>query len=106
MKASSIFKKDLEKYDVLRLDSLTTSEDAIQIENRSDIEIQLAIYDMGTKIVKKQNEDSYTISIINIYCDLELLKTLDLIPFNGLDYVVLEQQNFSDYSFYKAVANV
>lgn len=106
MKSSSIFKKDLKKYDVSRLNSLTTSEDAKQIENRSNIQIELAIYDMGTKVVKKQNEDSYTISTINIYCDLGLLKTLDLIPFNRLDYLVLEQQNFSDYSFYKAVANV
>jgi len=106
MKSSSIFKKELKKHDVSRLDSLTSSEDAIQIENRSNILIELAIHDMGTKVVKKQNEDSYIISIINVYCDLGLLKTLDSINFNGLEYLVLEQQNFSDYSFYKAVANV
>lgn len=106
MKASTIFKKELQEYTIKRLDSLSSGPDGTQIQNRSDKTVSLAIYDKGTKLVNKQNEDSYTISIIQIYCDAKLLKLADIVPFNGLDYTVLENQDFSDHSIYKAVANV
>ena len=106
MKASTIYKKEIKKYTISRLDSLSSGPDGIQIENRSDKTVDLAIYDNGTKLVNKQNEDSYTISTITIYCDLKLLNMADTVPFNGLNYTVLENQDFIDHSIYKAVANV
>lgn len=106
MKSSKIFKKDIKKYTVSRLDSLSSSADGLQIQNRTNIEVDIAIYNTGTKLVNKQNEDSYTISMITIYSENNILKILDNIPFNNKTYTVLDTINYLDYSIYKATSNV
>jgi len=105
-KASLIFKRDLAPYTVSRLDSLTSSPAGEQIQNRSDHNLDLAVYDQGQKVVKKLNEDSYTISTIRIHSEPNALKLLDEVPFKGLAHTVIEEKNRSDHSIYKAVCNV
>jgi len=106
VEASTIFKKELKNYTVSRLDFLSSAPDGTQIQNRSPLKLELAIYDNGTKTVNKQNEDSYTISIVSIYCELKLMKLADTFSFNGKTYTVLDNQDFLDHSIYKAVSNV
>lgn len=106
MKATAIFKRDMKSYSVSRLDSLTIDEEGVQQQNRTPKSIDLAIYDKGTKQVKKLNEDSYLISTIHIYSEPKKLNLVDIVTFNDLAYEVLESKNFKDHSFYEAVANV
>lgn len=106
MNANVIFEDDLAQHTISRLDSLTTSDDGIQQKNTSSIPVQIAIYDKGTKLVRKTNEDDYPISTIHIYSSPNVLKILDQVRFNDLDHVVLEEKTRTDFSFYRAVANV
>ena len=106
MNSTVIFEDDIAEHTISRLDSLTTSPDGIQQSNRSDIKVQIAIYDKGTKLVRKSKEDDYPISTIHIYSQPNVLKILDHVTFNDLDHVILEEKTRTDYSFYRAVANV
>ncbi len=105
--AKTIFQNDIKEYTVERLDSLTTTPDGKQIKNKTSHTLKLAIYNKGKKVVRKEKEDSYTISTIHIYSDVVgSLSLLDELVIDNLTYVVLEEKNKSDFSFYRAVANV
>jgi len=106
MDASSIYNDDLKKYTISRLSSLSKNIEGIQTQNRTSHDVDLSVYDKGTKLVNKTGEDTYKLATIMIYSDLNILELLDEIPFNGLNYTVTENQNDVDYSVYKAVANV
>ena len=109
MKSSLIFKPDLKTYSVSSLDSLSSNAEGIQEQIRTTKSIDLAIYNKGSKVVKKLNEDSYTVSIIEIYSEPHLLSLLDEVTYNNKIYVVLEDNstpNHQDYSVYKATSNV
>ena len=106
MNSNVIFEDDLAEHTISRLDSLSTSTDGIQQKNRTPIKVQIAIYDKGTKLVRKTNEDDYPISTIHIYSNPKVLKILDQVTFNDLDHVILEEKTKVDFSFYRAVANV
>lgn len=106
IEAIQIFKNEIKEYTIQRLDSLTTTNDGKQIKNKTSHTVNLAIYNKGKKLVRKEKEDSYTISTIHIYSDTDVLSLLDEIEINGLTYVVLDEKNKGDYSFYIGVANV
>lgn len=101
-----IFAPELKAYEVTKLDSVTTSEAGVQEQNTSTTPCSLAIYDKGTKVIRQGKEDSYIVSTIHIYSDLKVLSLVDKVPFNGLIYQVLENKNYKEHSFYKAMANV
>lgn len=105
-KAFLVFSNDMKTYSVSRLDSLGSNDAGEQIQNRSPLSLDLAIYDKGTKVVKKLNEDSYTIAIIHVHTLPKVLNSLDDITYDGRVYTVLDVQHRSDHSFYRAVANV
>ncbi|MBL1293361.1 MAG: hypothetical protein COB61_005770 [Thiotrichales bacterium] len=101
-----IFAPDLQDYEVTKLDSVTTSQAGVQEQNTSTAPCSLAIYDKGTKLIRQGKEDSYLVSTIHIYSDPKVLNFVDKVPYNGLIYHVLENKNYKEHSFYKAMANV
>lgn len=106
MNINLAFQPDLKPYTIQRLNFNEISPDGIQQNTKSPVKLDLAIYDKGTKEVNKLNEDSYLISTIHIYADLGSLIYHDEITFNSLVYKIVEFKNSSDFSFYRAVANV
>ena len=106
IEAIQIFKNEIKEYTIQRLDSLATTPDGKQIKNKTSHTVNLAIYNKGKKVVRKEKEDSYTISTIHIYSDTDVLSLLDEIELDGLTYIVLDEKNKGDYSFYRGVANV
>ncbi len=109
MKSSLIFKPDIKTYSVSSLDSLSSNAEGIQEQVRTTKSVNLAIYDKGRKVVKKLNEDSYIVSVIDIYSEPHLLNLFDEVTYNNVIYTVLEDNstpNHQDYSVYKATSNV
>jgi len=106
IQANLVFKNDIKEYEVKRLDKLINSPAGIQSKQTSTIKIKFAIYDKGTKLVRNAKEDSYSLATIHIYSDLSQLKILDEVPFNDKVYVILEEKNKFDFSFYRATSNV
>ena len=100
MKASTIFKKDIKSYTIKRLIGLTDSEDGKQIKKYKNILLKLAIYDKGSKVVKKVGgEESYPITTIHIYGDRDILEHHDIITFKNKNFTILETKSANDYSF-------
>ncbi|NBK99176.1 MAG: hypothetical protein EOM50_14385 [Erysipelotrichia bacterium] len=100
MKASLIYKKELKPYTIKRLVGLIDNENGKQVKSYQDIDLELAIYDKGSKLVKKVGgEDSYPISTIHVYGNANILTHHDIIPFENKNYTILETKSTNDYSF-------
>lgn len=100
MKASTIFKNEIKPYIIQRLIGLTDSEDGKQVKTYQNISLDLAIYDKGSRLVKKVGgEESYPITTIHIYGDRDILKHHDIITFKDKNFTILETKSANDYSF-------
>lgn len=100
MKASLIYKKELKLYTIKRLIGLVDDDDGKQSKSYQNIDLELAIYDKGSKLVKKVGgEDSYPISTIHVYGNADILNHHDIITFKNKNYTILETKSANDYSF-------
>lgn len=100
MEASLIYKKELKLYTIKRLISLVDDDDGKQSKSYQNIDLELAIYDKGSKLVKKVGgEDSYPISSIHVYGNADILNHHDIITFKNKNYTILETKSANDYSF-------
>lgn len=100
MNASLIYRNDIKQYTIKRLIGFTDDIDGKQVKNYAYVDLDLAVYDKGSKLVKKiGGEDSYPISTIHIYGQNDILKHHDIIPFKNKNYTILETKSANDYSF-------
>ena len=106
MDSSLIFIDDIKTHSVKRLDFLDEDEAGVQQKNTLNVDVNIAVYDKGQKVVKKNGDENHKISTLHIYAENPDLHLLDEIVLGGITHVVLDVNVRNDFAFYKAVGDV